>query len=71
MKNKPQQPDFHYKIILVGYKRVGKTSITNRAVFEEFNEAEQSTRVVEISEKNMVIEGTDKIAKLHIWDTLG
>jgi GTPase SAR1 family protein len=50
---------------------VGKTSITNRAVFEEFNEAEQSTRVVEISEKNMVIEGTDKIAKLHIWDTLG
>ena len=44
--NEIEAPDFNYKIILVGNKRVGKTSITNRAVFEEFNENEQSTRVV-------------------------
>ena len=37
--------DFNYKIILVGNKRVGKTSITNRAVFEEFNESEAATKV--------------------------
>ena len=38
--------DFNYKLILVGNKRVGKTSLTNRSVFEEFNENEASTRVV-------------------------
>lgn len=66
-----EAPDFHYKIILVGFKRVGKTSLTNRMVFGEFNDQEQSTRVVEISQKSIFIEGTDKIAQLHIWDTLG
>ena len=35
-----ESPDYNYKIILVGNRRVGKTSITNRAVFEEFNETE-------------------------------
>ena len=33
-----EQPDFNFKVILVGNKRVGKTSITNRCVFDEFNE---------------------------------
>ena len=70
-KIQAEAPDFHYKIIVVGYKRVGKTSITNREVFEEFNDSEQSTRVVEISQKKIVIEGTDKTVQLHIWDTLG
>ena len=57
-----EAPDYHYKLILVGYKRVGKTSLTNRAVYEEFNESEQSTRVVEISQKSVLIDGTDKMA---------
>jgi GTPase SAR1 family protein len=39
---------------------VGKTSLTNRAVLEEFNENEASTRVVQISEKTVNIEGTKK-----------
>ena len=69
--NEIEAPDYNYKIILVGNKRVGKTSITNRAVFEEFNEQEQSTRVVQISQKLINIENTDKWAQLHIWDTLG
>ena len=30
--------DFNFKVIVVGNKRVGKTSITNRCVFDEFNE---------------------------------
>ena len=44
-----EAPDYNFKIILVGNKRVGKTSITNRVVYEEFNEQEQSSRVVQIS----------------------
>lgn len=39
-------PDFNYKIILVGNKRVGKTSLTNRAILDEFNENEASSRIV-------------------------
>lgn len=44
-----EQPDFNYKVILVGDMRVGKTSITNRAVFDEFNNDEEITRVCQIS----------------------
>ena len=33
-------PDFNYKMILIGESRVGKTSITNRFVNENFNEKE-------------------------------
>ena len=65
------QPDFNYKVILVGNKRVGKTSLTNRCVFDEFNEMSQSTRVVQIVPKMFDLEDTDKRAQVHIWDTLG
>ncbi len=54
--------DYNYKIILVGNKRVGKTSLTNRAVFEEFNENEASTRVVQISNKLVPIEDSEYTA---------
>ena len=46
-----EAPDFNFKVILVGNKRVGKTSITNRCAFDEFNENSQSTRVVQIVPK--------------------
>ena len=55
----------------MGNRKVGKTSITNRCVFDEFDENSASTRVVQIVPKEFNVEGTDKIAKLHIWDTLG
>jgi len=64
-------PDFNFKIIVVGNKHVGKTSVTNRCVFDEFNENSQSSRVVQVVPKVIKIRGTDKTAKLHIWDTLG
>ena len=64
-------PDFQFKIIVVGNKRVGKTSITNRCVFDEFSEDSASTRVVQVVPKVVKIRGSDKTAKLHIWDTLG
>lgn len=56
------QPDFNYKVILVGDQRVGKTSLTNRAVFDEFNDKETETRVVQISQKTILVENTDKWA---------
>ena len=65
------EADFHYKIILVGNRKVGKTSITNRCVFDEFDENSASTKVVQIVPTEFNVEGTDKIAKVYIWDTLG
>lgn len=65
------QPDFNYKIILVGNKNVGKSSLTNRAVWDEFDDDERDARMVQISQKNVYIEHADKWAQLHIWDTLG
>ena len=64
-------PDYNYKIILVGFQRVGKTSVTNRFVNDMFNEKEASSKVVQIQRKIVKIEGTTKWAQLHIWDTLG
>lgn len=39
-------PDFNYKLILVGSARVGKTSVTNRFMNDQFNEHEKSTKTV-------------------------
>ena len=55
-------PDYSFKVIVVGNKRVGKTSITNRCVFDEFNEHSKSSRVVQVVPKTVKIRGTDKVA---------
>ena len=46
-KLKDEAPDFQWKIILVGNKRVGKTSISNRFVTDTFNEGEKSSQNVQ------------------------
>lgn len=51
-------PDFNYKLILVGSARVGKTSVTNRFMNDQFNEQEKSTKTVQISRKMVKIEHT-------------
>lgn len=43
-----EQPDFNYKVILVGDSRVGKTSVINRYVNDKFNENQKSTKQVQI-----------------------
>ena len=66
-----EMPDFNFKVILVGNKHVGKTSITNRCVFDEFNEQSSNTRVVQVIPKIFKIKNTQKSVQMHIWDTLG
>jgi small GTP-binding protein len=63
--------DFNYKIILVGHQRVGKTSIINRFINDNFNDDEGESKTFQIQKKMMKIEKSDKWAQLHIWDTLG
>jgi GTPase SAR1 family protein len=42
-----EAPDFSWKIILVGNKRVGKTSIANRYCKDTFDEDQQSSQNVQ------------------------
>lgn len=55
-------PDFNYKLILIGHERVGKTSITNRFVNDNFNDKEASSKTVQIQRKIVKIENTTKWA---------
>lgn len=64
-------PDYSYKMILIGNARVGKTSLINYYMHRQFNENEEKSKVVNIKRKTQLIENTNKIAQLMIWDTLG
>lgn len=55
----------------MGNKQVGKTSISNRFVEGTFSEDYKTSTEVKYKRKNMPIAGTQNIAQLHIWDTLG
>ena len=41
-------PDFHYKLILIGNARVGKTSVTNRFMEGTFDENQAKSTNVQI-----------------------
>ena len=59
-----------FKIVLVGNSSVGKTSIYNRFVLNEFSNSYKSTITAESKSRYIKI---DKylFAKLNIWDTMG
>lgn len=63
--------DFEWKVILVGNKHVGKTSISNRFVQDTFDEVYKTSTQVKFERKNVAVSGTQHMACLHIWDTLG
>jgi len=53
--NLDEQPDYAWKVILVGNKKVGKTSISNRFVDGSFDENYQTSTEVKYKRKNVVI----------------
>ena len=62
----------NYKFILVGNSCVGKTSLTTRCIFDEFEEGEETTRVCQIFPMPPYnIEGSDQWVQVQVWDTLG
>ncbi|TFG06782.1 MAG: GTP-binding protein [Promethearchaeota archaeon] len=61
--------EFQYKIILIGAGAVGKTSIINRFVHDEFSSSYQMTMGVDFLRKELVYE--DFNVKLTIWDIAG
>ena len=63
--------DYTWKVILVGNKRVGKTSISNRYLSNIFSEEYKTSEKAKYQSKKLVIPNTQYVADLHIWDTLG
>jgi small GTP-binding protein len=61
---------YNFKVIVVGPAAVGKTSIINRYVHDEFSLKYQFTIGVDFLAKNIKFD-SGKIAKLTIWDIGG
>ena len=66
-----EQPDYTWKVILVGNKKVGKTSISTRYVDSTFEDEYNTSTEVKYKRKKVAVPNTQNIAELHIWDTLG
>ncbi|MFX1418026.1 MAG: Rab family GTPase [Promethearchaeota archaeon] len=62
--------EFSFKVIIVGPPAVGKTSLLNRFVHNEFKMRYSLTIGVDFLTKNVEYESS-KIAKLQIWDIGG
>ena len=63
------QPDFIFKIILIGPINAGKSSILARYCDNVFNDSYLSTIGVDFKIKT--IHMNEKVVKLQIWDTAG
>jgi Ras-related protein Rab-11A len=63
-------PGFSFKVIILGPAAVGKTSLLNRFVHNEFDLSYKLTLGVDFLTKNVEYEPS-KIAKLQIWDIGG
>jgi len=61
--------DYTFKFILLGDYKIGKTSILNRFVSNNYDEYHHSTIGVDFG--NKIINIDDKKIKLLIWDTAG
>ena len=59
-----------FKIVLIGSTSVGKTSIFNRFINEDFSQNYKSTINVEFKIKYMKLDN-NLFAKLTLWDTCG
>ena len=68
--NDKQKFTSSYKIIIVGEKNVGKTSILSRFIDNKYESQYQCTLSLENKNKNLRLD-ENNIAQLQIWDTAG
>jgi GTPase SAR1 family protein len=69
--NKKQSEDYPtYKILIIGDKDVGKTSLIYRYINNEFNEKNDTSIGLDFQEKTVKVTPKKKIT-LMIWDTAG
>ena len=64
-----KNPDFSFKIVMLGDSGVGKTSLVKYEITNSFIQNRDSTIIFEHSFKNFNILG--KTVRLQIWDTCG
>ena len=69
MENCEDEPDFIFKVIVVGDSATGKSSMLTRFVFDEFTQNSKSSVGSEIFSRTYIIE--DKLISMQIWDTAG
>ncbi|MDV3351612.1 COR domain-containing protein [Leptothoe sp. LEGE 181152] len=55
------------KLILVGFGAVGKTSLVNRLIYNEFDSKSEKTEGIQITQWPIQLNQTEDI-KLHVWD---
>lgn len=64
-----EQPDYLFKICLIGDTKVGKTNYLNRLTRDLYNPDSKPTIGVDFSNKSMEMKG--KTVKAQIWNTAG
>lgn len=64
-----KEPEFCFKLVMLGNSGVGKTSLVKYEIKNNFETNKDSTIIFEHSFKNYSI--LDKIVRLQIWDTCG
>lgn len=67
--NRNQQPDYVFKIVLIGDSAVGKSQLLSRFARDEFSLDSKATIGVEFQTKTIVVD--HKTVKAQIWDTAG
>ena len=70
MNEMSSQPDFNFKILLLGNAAVGKTSLVQRFVHDRFDSSYLMTIGMEPSEKHVKLKDGTHVA-LSIWDLAG
>lgn len=61
--------DYHFKVLIIGDSRVGKSTLLARFAYDSFIENPKPTIGVDLTIKRLVIEG--KEVKLQFCDTSG